>query len=104
MVKNLSAITGAAGSIPGWGRSPGGGRGNLLQYSCLENPQGQRSLASYSLWGHKRVGHSLATKQWQQRVRHEWAGLAHGRHQHTSTLPLSLGPLYLLDASPLSDV
>ena len=27
-----------AGSIPGWGRSPGGGHGNPLQYSCLENP------------------------------------------------------------------
>ena len=26
------------GLIPGSGRSPGGGRGNLLQYSCLENP------------------------------------------------------------------
>ena len=26
------------GSIPGWGRSPGGGHGNPLQYSCLENP------------------------------------------------------------------
>ena len=26
------------GSIPGWGRSPGGGNGNPLQYSCLENP------------------------------------------------------------------
>ena len=26
------------GSVPGWGRSPGGGHGNLLQYSCLENP------------------------------------------------------------------
>ena len=25
------------GSIPGWGRSPGVGNGNLLQYSCLEN-------------------------------------------------------------------
>ena len=25
-------------SIPGWGRSPGGGHGNPLQYSCLENP------------------------------------------------------------------
>ena len=24
--------------IPGWRRSPGGGNGNLLQYSCLENP------------------------------------------------------------------
>ena len=24
--------------IPGWGRAPGGGHGNPLQYSCLENP------------------------------------------------------------------
>ena len=41
------------GSIPGLGRSPGGGYGNPLQYSCLENPHGQRSLAGYSPWGHK---------------------------------------------------
>ena len=34
--------------IPGSGKSPGGGYGNLLLYSCLENPQGQRSLACYS--------------------------------------------------------
>ena len=26
------------GSVPGWGRSPGGGHGNPLQYSCMENP------------------------------------------------------------------
>ena len=30
--------SGDTGSIPGPGRSPGGGRGNPLQYSCLENP------------------------------------------------------------------
>ena len=36
------------GSIPGLGRSPGGGQGNTLQYSCLENTHGQRSLAGYS--------------------------------------------------------
>ena len=40
------------GLIPGLGRSPGGGHGTPLQYSCLENPHGQRSLAG-SLWGHK---------------------------------------------------
>ena len=28
------------------------GNGNPLQYSCLENSHGQRSLAGYSLWGH----------------------------------------------------
>ena len=39
---------GDLGSIPGLGRSPAGGRGNTLQYSCLENPHGQRSLAGYN--------------------------------------------------------
>ena len=42
-------------SIPGWGRFPGGGRGNPLEYSCLENPHGQRSLAGYSPWGRKEL-------------------------------------------------
>ena len=36
------------GSILGLVRSPGGGHGNLLQYACLKNPHGQRSLAGYS--------------------------------------------------------
>ena len=43
MVKNLPASVGDAGSIPGSGRSPGGGYGNPLQYSCLER---QRSLVA----------------------------------------------------------
>ena len=41
VVKNSPANVGDirdAGSIPGLGRSPGGGNGNPLQYSCLENP------------------------------------------------------------------
>ena len=41
VVKNLSASAGDVkdlGSVPGCGRSPGGGNGNLLCYSCLENP------------------------------------------------------------------
>ena len=38
VVKNPPASEGVAGSIPGWGRSPGGGNGNPLQYSCLGNP------------------------------------------------------------------
>ena len=41
------------GSIPRLGRSPGEGHGNLLQYSCLGNPHGQRRLTGYSPWGHK---------------------------------------------------
>ena len=39
--------------MPGLGRSPGGGYGNPLQYSGLENPHGQKSRAAYSAWGHK---------------------------------------------------
>ena len=38
MVKNPPASAGGLGLIPGSGRSPGGGHGNPLQYSCLENP------------------------------------------------------------------
>ena len=38
VVKNLPANAGDVGSIPGVGRSSGGGHGNPLQYSCLENP------------------------------------------------------------------
>ena len=38
VVKNLPTNAGDAASIPGWGRSPGGGHGSPLQYSYLENP------------------------------------------------------------------
>ena len=40
------------GSIPGLGRFPGGVQGNPLQYSCVENPHEQRSLAGYCPWCH----------------------------------------------------
>ena len=53
VVKNLSADVGNMRSIPGPGRSPGEGNGHPLQYSCLENPHGQRSLAGYSPWGRR---------------------------------------------------
>ena len=52
LVKNSPASAGDIrdkGSIPGSGRSSGGGNGNPLQYSCLENPHGQRSLAGYTV-------------------------------------------------------
>ena len=51
--KESTCSVGDPSSIPGLGRSPGGGHGNPLQYSCLENPHGQGSLAGYSPWGHK---------------------------------------------------
>ena len=50
MVKNLAANPGVArdvDSVPESGRSPGGGNGNPLQYSCLENPM-DREPAGYS--------------------------------------------------------
>ena len=45
--KESACNAGDLGSIPGLGRSPGGENGNPIQYSCLENPHGQRSLAVY---------------------------------------------------------
>ena len=93
MVRNLPGNAGDIrdeGSIPGLGRSPGGGHGNPLQYSCLENPmdrgawptflaslvnsQGHEfeqtpgdseelgGLVHCSPWDH-RVGHDLVTEQ-----------------------------------------
>jgi len=59
VVKNLPANagnTGDAGSIPMSERSPGGGNGDPLQPVFLPGQSpGQRSLASYSLWGHKEL-------------------------------------------------
>ena len=51
--KESSCNVGDLGSIPGLGRFPGGGHGNPLQYSCLENPHGKKSLADYSPQGRK---------------------------------------------------
>ena len=51
MIKNPPANAGDIrdmGLIPGSGRSPGGGHGNPLQYSSLENPHGQMRLAGHS--------------------------------------------------------
>ena len=56
MVKSACNV-GDLGSVPGLGRFPGEWHGNPLQYSCLENPDGQRSLAGYSAWGLQRVRH-----------------------------------------------
>ena len=53
-VKNLPANA-EVGSIPGWGRFSGGGHGSPLQYSCIQNPHGQRSLEDCSTWGRKEL-------------------------------------------------
>ena len=56
VVKNPSANAGDirdVGSIPGSGRSPRGGNGNTLQYSCLENPMDRGAWQANSPRGHK---------------------------------------------------
>ena len=51
------------GPIPGLGKSPGGGYGNPLQYSCLKNPMNMGAWQAIQSMG------------W-QRVRHDWSSLA----------------------------
>ena len=50
------------GLIPELGRSSGGRHGNPFQYSCLENPDGQRSVVDYSPQGHKELDTTEATE------------------------------------------
>ena len=63
VIKNLPANAGGMGSISGSRRSPGEGKGNPLQYSCLKIPYRERDLVGYSLLGHKRVRCDLMTQQ-----------------------------------------
>ena len=65
MVKNPPANAGDRRdtvSIPGLGKSPGRGNGNLLQYSGLGNPMDKGAWLGYSPWGSQRVGHNLVTE------------------------------------------
>ena len=68
MVKNLPANAGEVGSIAGLGRSPGEGKGDPLQYSCLGNLTDRRAWWATVHGSHKRVRHDLATKKQLSRV------------------------------------
>ena len=57
--KKSACNVGNLGSIPGLERPPGGGHDNPLEYSCLENPHGQRSLVGYNPWGRKELAMSV---------------------------------------------
>ena len=80
LVKNLPAMQETWIPSLGWEDSPGGGHGNLLQYSCLENPHGQRSLAGYTPWGRKELDTTeqlsiaplLKQQQQQQSTKHRY--------------------------------
>ena len=64
---------GNLGSISGSGRTPGGGHGNPPQYSCVENPHGQRSPAGCSPWGHKELNTTKLLKtQRTHTQQHRW--------------------------------
>ena len=54
--KESAGSVGDVGLIPGLGRSPGGGHGSPLQYSCLENPM-DRVAWQAIVHGLQRVGH-----------------------------------------------
>ena len=55
--KESTCNAGDLDSIPGLGRSPEGGHGNPIKYSCLENPHGQRSLVGLQSMGSQRIRH-----------------------------------------------
>ena len=64
--KECACSAGDTCMIPGSGRSPGGGDGNPLQYSCLENPShGQRNLVGYSPWSRTELDTTQRVKQQQ---------------------------------------
>ena len=48
--KESTCNVGDLGSVPGLGRSPGGGHGNPLHYSCLENPHDDNSSLRNNWW------------------------------------------------------
>ena len=59
--KESACNAGDLGLIPGLGRSPGEGNGNLLQYYCLENPM-DRAAWQATVYGVARVRHDLENK------------------------------------------
>ena len=60
LVKNPPA--GDSGSIPGLGRSPGVGLGNILQYSCWENPMDRGAWQATVHEGHKKSEKTKVTE------------------------------------------
>ena len=62
--KESTCNAGHLDSIPGLGRSPGGGHGNPLHHSCLENLSGWRGLAAYSPTGYKESDTAEHASSW----------------------------------------
>ena len=70
VVKNLPANAGDADSIPGLEKNPWRTKGQPTSVFLAGKSHRQRSLADYSPWGRKRVGHDIGTKQQQQLLKH----------------------------------
>ena len=67
VIKNTSVHARDMSLIPGLRRSPGKGAATYSSFPAWENPQTEEP-AVYSPWGHKRVGHDLATKEQQMSI------------------------------------
>ena len=79
------------GSIPGSGRSPGGGNGNTLQDSCLENSMAREAWQLQSM-GSKRAGHDYTTEHIHIRMIHTYQRKM-CESQKTGKLPMDLPAL-----------
>ena len=84
--KESACSAGDLGSIPGLGRSPGGGHGNPVHYSGPENPHRQRSLAGYSPWDRRE-----SDTTGQSGTAHTAAGYCHPNRTHRAGLATTLG-------------
>ena len=85
--KKSACNAGHPGLIPGWERPPGGGHGNPLQPSCLENPMHRGA------WGAAAHG---VTQRW------SWTGVTQQQHTKPGHLPFSVQPgsVYILRQYP----
>ena len=95
------------GSISGLGRSPGEGNGNPLQYSCLENPHGQRSLVGYSPWGCKEsdTTEQLSTAQYRYyKMKSKKAAAVHVPTSFPNPSPFFRGNTFLITLAFCSEI
>ena len=88
--KNLPTHSKDLGWIPGLGRSPEGGNGNPLQYSCLENPMDRGGWRA-TVYGITKVGHDWVTERGMVLVCSFWQILAKSFKHFLTSISKSLG-------------
>ena len=92
MAKNPPANAGDTGLIPGSGRSRGGGNGNPLQYSCLENSMDRGACRGYSPWGDKELDTNERLSRSQCQGMH-----MHAKHPRKAEVSLAVDQADFLD-------